>query len=64
MTNFDPTSKTQGGTFVLCGFPKHQGIPWEDVLSEDRPYVEWLISGEGPQMEDELYDFLEEMLTE
>ena len=26
------------------------------VVVEDRPYVEWLVSGDGPEMSDELYD--------
>jgi hypothetical protein len=48
--NFDP--------FVLCPFPKWQGHPWEEVLEKHPSYVEWLVSGEGPPMSEELYDHL------
>ena len=45
-----------------CPFPKHRGVPWEDVVEDDRRYVEWLVGGEGPEMDDELYDHLMELL--
>lgn len=48
----------------ICPFPKHQGEEWADVVDEDRRYVEWLISAEGPEMDQELYDYLEDLLEE
>ena len=63
MTIVDPTNNDiDPSGFTLCMFPKHRGIPWEDVVEEDPKYVHWLISGEGPEMDEELYDFLEELL--
>ncbi|MGD9631376.1 MAG: hypothetical protein AB7V18_19225 [Pyrinomonadaceae bacterium] len=47
-----------------CPFPKWQGALWVDVLEEDPSYIEWLISGEGPKMDDELYNHLIELLEE
>jgi len=47
-----------------CPFPKHEGEDWETVIEEDRPYVEWLISYEGPSMHPALEVMLTEMLEE
>jgi hypothetical protein len=33
-------------------------VPWERVVAEDRPYVEWLVGDAGPGMSEELYDHL------
>ncbi len=60
---FDPMDRNEGGTFETCPFPKYCGVPWGDVVASDSAYVHWLISGNGPEMEDELYDFLEDLLT-
>ena len=49
---------------VVCPFPKHQGKPWEDVIDEDRNYVEWLVGYEGPELRPELYNRLMELLEE
>ena len=49
----------------LCPFPKHKGIPWEDILEEDRPYMEWLVSGSDgpdPPIDEELYELIMEHL--
>ncbi len=45
-----------------CQMPKHKGELWEDVLVEDRPYMEWLVSGDGPELGVVLYDYLMELL--
>lgn len=47
---------------LFCPFPKYKDWPWMDVLSEDPKYVEWLVSGKGPKMSDQLYDLLIELL--
>lgn len=47
-----------------CPFRKHRGESWEDVLEEDRRYMEWLVSGEGPDLGQELYDTLMDLLEE
>ena len=41
-----------------CTFPKHKGKLWVDVIDEDRSYVEWLVSGEGPHIREPLYEYL------
>lgn len=50
--------------FAICPFPKHEGKRWEDVIAEDRQYVEWLVSGSGPNMSVFLYEHLIELLEE
>lgn len=45
-----------------CPFPKHRGELWEDVVAEHRRYVEWLVSGDGPEIDEELYDRLIDLL--
>lgn len=47
-----------------CPFPKHRDRPWSDVLEDDRPYLEWLVSGEGPDMDEGLYDLITDLLEE
>ena len=39
-----------------CPFPKHRGESWQDVVDDDFDYAEWLVSAEGPDMDDEMYD--------
>lgn len=46
----------------ICPFPKYKYRLWVEVVSEDRKYVEWLVSGEGPEMSDALYDHLMDLL--
>jgi len=46
----------------VCPMPKHKDELWEDVVEEDRPYVEWLVSGDGPELDEKLYDYLMELL--
>lgn len=48
----------------ICRFPKHEGKLWEDIVEEDRPYVDWLLGVEGPNMEDGLYEYLTELMEE
>lgn len=48
----------------VCPYPQHQGERWEDVVVEDRGYVEFLVSDAGPTMNEELYDFLIDLLEE
>ena len=50
----------------ICKFPKHDGEEWEDVMEEDRSYVEFLVSGESraPDMSTALYDRLMDLLEE
>lgn len=47
-----------------CPFPKHRGERWEDVLEDDRRYLEWLVSHEGPDLGEELYETLMDLLEE
>ncbi len=47
-----------------CPFPKHRDKDWVDVIEEDRPYVEWLVSADGPDMGTEMYDFVMDLLEE
>lgn len=47
-----------------CPFPKHEGRLWTDIIEDDRQYVEWLVSGEGPPMSDLQYDYLINLLEE
>lgn len=49
---------------LACRMQKHNGKLWEDVVQEDRPYVEWLVSGDGPKLWEVLYDYLMELLEE
>lgn len=46
----------------VCFFPKHKGKLWVDVIAEDREYVEWVVGGSGPQIKDNLYDYLMDLL--
>lgn len=46
----------------ICRWPKHRNVPWTEVVQEDRPYMEWLVSEGGPPMTDEQYDFIMEVL--
>lgn len=39
-----------------CPFPKHRGKSWAKVVSDDPEYAEWLVSGSGPDMADDMYD--------
>jgi len=48
----------------FCPFPKHEGVAWEEVVEQDLRYVEWLISGEGPNLEPDLLDHLTILLEE
>lgn len=48
----------------VCPFQKHEGEKWEDVVAEDRRYVEWLVSAEGPALSTDLYEKLTELLEE
>lgn len=50
--------------FVLCPFPQYRDVPWDTVVEEDRAYVRWLVSGEGPDLEPAFYDFLTNLLEE
>lgn len=75
MPRFDPMKRD---SLKNCPFDKHRGKPWNLVVSTDRKYVEWLVSGEGPaldpdleetlinllEMEDELEDTVEKMYGE
>lgn len=48
----------------ICRFPKHEGKLWEDILEEDREYIDWLVSGDGPEIDSDLYDYLMELLED
>ena len=50
--------------FIHCQFPAHSGELWEDVIEEDRSYVAWLVSAEGPQIDSALCNYLIELLEE
>lgn len=61
MSNFDPMKRQ---SLKFCPFKKHLGRSWNDIVTIDRAYVEWLVSGEGPEnldpeLEDVLIDLLE-----
>lgn len=60
----DRTPKWNKDRLIHCPFPKHKGKPWTTIIEEDYDYVYWLVSGEGPDMEDELYDLLTEYLED
>jgi len=49
---------------LVCPWPKYKGEAWEGVVEKDRAYVEWLVGGEGPTMDAEVYDALIEFLEE
>jgi len=59
MTDFNPEKTTDIET---CHFLKHRDRSWESVVEEDSAYVHWLISGDGPDMKEDLYDFLTDLL--
>jgi hypothetical protein len=63
MTTFDP-SEDERLQLEFCRFPKYPGVPWITVVEEDPSYVSWLISGEGPEMSDDLYEYLSELLED
>jgi len=49
---------------TLCYYPKHQGREWTEVVKDDRGYVEFLVSDKGPQMPEERFDMLTDLLEE
>ena len=53
---------TKSEYLEFCPFPKHRGTPWAVVLDEDRRYVEWLVSGDGPPLDPDLEEHLIEGL--
>lgn len=57
-------SKNTSDRYTYCPFPKHKDKLWAEVIEEDREYVEWLVSMEGPDLSDMLYDFLIDLLEE
>lgn len=61
MANFDPSKTTDIET---CHFLKHKDRLWKSVVADDSAYVHWLISGEGPDMKDDLYEFLTDLLED
>ena len=48
----------------VCPFPKHRDKDWVDIIWEDREYVEWVLSGAGPDMGLEMYDYVMDLLEE
>lgn len=54
--------KAQKARLERCPFPKHEGEEWTEVVENDPEYVEWLISGEGPDMDSTLLDHLTDLL--
>lgn len=54
-----------GDDTEVCHFRKHEGREWEDVVRDDRAYVEWLMDDEehdfeiGAVLYDHLMDLLE-----
>ena len=49
---------------LTCHFPPHKGELWEDVVREDRKFVEQIIGMFGPKIEEELEDYLVSLLEE
>lgn len=47
---------------TTCRLPKHKGKLWVDIVMEDRGYIEWVVSGEGPIIDSDLYDYLMDLL--
>ena len=47
---------------VVCPFPEYEGVPWDVVVEEDRKYVEWLVNGEGHELDPDIEDALIELL--
>ena len=47
-----------------CPYPKHRGMRWDLVVVEDREYAEWLVGGEGPEMDEGMYDAIMEALED
>jgi len=46
-----------------CSFPKHRGVLWTTVVILDRPYMEWLVSLEGPTtLANDLFEYLMTLL--
>jgi hypothetical protein len=52
------------GPDPICRFPKHKGERWEDIVKDDPEYVEFILSGEGPHLDEEQYDYIMELLEE
>ena len=49
----------------ICPYPEHHGEEWTEVIEIDRKYVEWMVSGEGPEsLNDKLYEYLMDLLEE
>lgn len=46
-----------------CPFPKHKGKPWEEVVEDDPQFIRWLLY-EGPDLDDELFAHLAELIDE
>lgn len=46
----------------FCPFPKHLHEPWERIVDVDRPYLEWLVGGDGPLLDPALEEKLVELL--
>lgn len=47
-----------------CPFPAHKGQAWQEVVEKNQSYAEWLISAEGPDMDEEMYMVIEDALIE
>lgn len=63
MTKFDFSKKPlYKPSLVRCPFPKHGGKLWADVIEEDPKYIEWLLSGDGPELHEELYNKLTRLM--
>ena len=60
MTKFEPVEND----LAICKLPKHKDEYWSDIIEEDRDYVEWLVSGNGPVVSEELYEYLIELLEQ
>ena len=53
-----------GSEGLICGLSKHRGKLWEDLVEEDKAYLEWCISMYGPSLNDQTYDHIVDLLEE
>ena len=61
MARYNPFEEEQENLKV-CYFLKHEGSLWEDVIEEDREYVEFLVN--SYDLKEDLYDYLMDLLEE
>ncbi len=55
-----------GAETEFCGFSKHVGRDWEDVVRDDRAYVEWIMDDDEHDftIETHLYEHLMDLMED